>query len=281
MTKRTNTSFFKRYWISAAALLVAITSVSSQDMENDKLHSDHDDKPSYQYPAGSRYDDRFKVVGTSFLGRLQQDGKGKLLEINFDIMNRTSKTINMRMFILGMYEEDTTFTKHRTYVDYPHWRKQDIEGVSRHVTRFSIVPALDKKVVHEFIQNHRKEENDSGEEGHLDDHGSFPMTKNEARKKESLYHWSEYYKFIQENGKKGVPLKLQGGGQGGKDKIIEGERYSIAEYVRRTTVYAQLTIPIQDPRGMYNVVGIYLIDDDHDSIVYQRYYEFKKPLKIH
>ena len=274
----------RKIFYFAFLCLVSATFVSSQNLKTDndgeeEMHGHEGDEPSYLYPAGSRYDERFRVDRTTFLGRLQNDGKGNLLEVSFDILNRTKKDIKLRLMVLGMYEEDTTFTLHRQNIAYPQWRKADIEGKSRHITKFSIVPVMDEEIVHKYILDQRK--GDDHGEGHLDDHGGFPMTQNEKRKKESLFHWAEYYHFVEENIlKRGAPLTLQGSGEG-KDEIREFKRLSIAEYVRRTTVYAQLFIPIQDPRQLYNVVGVFLYDEETKNIVYQKYYKFTKPLKVH
>ncbi|MAZ41980.1 MAG: hypothetical protein CMB93_04265 [Flammeovirgaceae bacterium] len=276
--------FSRKTLYFAFICLVSTTFVSSQNLktandDQEELHGHEGDEVSYLYPAGSRYDERFHVDRTTFLGRLQNDGKGNLLEVSFDILNRTKQDIKLRLMVVGMYEEDTTFTLHRQNIKYPKWRKADIEGRSRHITKFDIVPVMDSEIVHKYIIDQRKGEEDG--EGHLDDHDGFPMTKNEKRKKSSLFHWAEYYHFVEGNIlKRGVPLTLQGSGEG-KDEIREFTRLSIAEYVRRTTVYAQLFIPIQDPRQIYNVVGVFLYDENTQNIVYQKYYKFTKPLKVH
>ena len=114
-------------------LCVSIHFLMSPMISQENVNTKNKDIDSKEVPAreshitGRIVNDHFTVNNLSFFRRYEETGKGELLEVMFSVTNKTLKTLDLKLFIVGFNEKSGVNSEYRKRVPYPTWRKRDFE----------------------------------------------------------------------------------------------------------------------------------------------------------
>ena len=220
-------------------------------------------RKDYQPPLRSDYvsgrvdDDRFLVTDFNYLRKFSPTGKGEVLEVMFDINNKTESNIDFKMYILGFLEENKVSDSYRQLVPYPHWRKKDLDKDKFGIVLVDSLPKINPSLITKDYFN------ESSTYQKID----FPYAG-----------FIPYLKYIDKNSSLGVDVKLLGLE---KSVSFANNDYKFVSEKYKTTVSTEFFFPYRRDIKFFDTIGIILYDTGLNRIVYRQFYKMKKIPKIH
>ena len=115
-----------------AHLLLLLYIISTFGTTTAQEKAGNAENASYSYPIPV-YDPRLQVKNVSFTRRHADNGKGEFLDVQIDITNLSTESVNYKTYILAIHEQDDMAKYDDPLLPYPTWRKT--------------MPEKDKKVV--------------------------------------------------------------------------------------------------------------------------------------
>lgn len=275
---------FKTYKQLAAALLVAIFAIGAVTAQD----TNDAEKEEFKITGGSTYDDRFRVKNFSFWRRLVPSGKGEILEIFFDIENKTDREIPLRLFLLGFYEQDLRDKEFRSLFSYPSWRKRDFEKEQHEILFLDSIPKVDQKKFAEWQKARQQDkvetrnEETKADEKTEDNKTDSETTESEEAKKYRDHYLSflEYVNYLESHANEGVEFKLQGMENVSRE-VATGENIRVVMGAMKSSVFTELYSRYRSDQKFFNHLGLVLFDTEKQEVVYRQFFKFKKKLRIY
>ena len=151
--------------------------------------------------------------------RYDYQGKGEVLEVIFDVKNKTLDTLDLKLFLLGFHQKDGINSKYRKLVPYPSWRKRDLDKYNFKIVFLDSIPKINPSDVARI--------------GALSSSG-------EEEKNNKYAGFLSYIRHIEKNSDSGIPFKL----------------YSL-ENIPITKTKEMPFYKITEVRALTNIVGMF------------------------
>lgn len=240
-----------KYLFASALFLLSslflLQPAQGQDTEQKK-------EEQYATEGGSLDNLTLAVKNFSYYRKVSPDGRGELLEVFFDIANAEENTRNLAVTVVAFYEKDSTDNPMRKYIEYPKWRKVDLDKRLKNIVRFGSVPAFEKTAVN-----------------------------SEKKGKNEFPDFLEYTDYISKNPQSGLKVPLQGYSDA---KLIEEQTkdYNMLSKSLQTSLFVRFFKGydyFHKKDDFFNYVGVFIYDVDQEKLVYRQFFHFTKPPRVY
>ncbi len=215
-------------------------------------------KPSRsEHITGTINSDRFTVENLSFFRKYDYRDRKEVLEVMFDIKNKTLDTLDLKLFLLGFHQKDGINSKYRKLVPYPSWRKRDLDKYNFKIVFLDSIPKINP--------------NDVARIGALDSLSEETMGSKYAS-------FLSYIRHIEKNSDSGIPFKLYSFEDTPITKAKQESFYKITELRASTNIVGIFHMKYRLNRQFdsINHVGILISDTQKKTITHRQFYKLKK-----
>ena len=213
--------------------------------------------PRSSYSTGIVDSKFFDVKNVSFSRRYGSAGKGEVLQVGFEVHNKTSKRVDLKLFVVGFHEKDNVDPVRRWRIEYPRWRVKDFDKEDLHIVLLDSVPTIERKRVDPNIN--------------ADDEFTFPR-------------FIEYVQYLDKNPANGIPFKVYGLEDMPPTTLKpadlkKGNNYQIVNAKFKTNVTTLLFSKYKPGHKFFNYIGI-IIYDSQNKTAFRHFYRLKYKIKI-
>lgn len=246
-------------------LLAALVPLSGQDKKQQgkkeggkfKIHS-----------GGQLEDDRFEIKNFGFYKVYDTKGEGELLQATFELHNKTDDEFDFKVYTYAYNEKDAIDPLYRTRVEYPGWRKKDIEGETFGIHMFDSVPLVDKNNVQDNLSRY--------------EHPSI----------------LKYVNYITANPDAGKPIVLMGYPKNSlsddkdskkssvkigsvTEKLPRRKEFTVSNEPLKTSVTVRLMSPYGFRYRFFSHFGVIVYSVKEQKVVLRNMLKFKNNFKVH
>ena len=232
--------------------------ISQENVNTNNKNIDSKEVPSRaSHVTGRIVNDQFSVNNLSFFRRYDQKGKGELLEIIFNVTNKTLKILDLKLFIVGFHEKSGINSEYRKLVPYPTWRKRDFEKDVRQIDFLDSIPKINPSDVQRL---------------------QVKTTLQGMNLNEEYASFLAYIQHIKKISDSGVPFKLYALENIPTPEIQERSYCRITELRAKTNIVGTLYIKygLNQTFKFINHIGIIIYDANTKKVAHRQFYRFKK-----
>ncbi len=199
----------------------------------------------------SRTDARITLGDASFVKRLATDGLGQVLDVTFEIYNNTDRDIKLNLVMVAFHETTLVDATHRGLVEYPKWRKRDLEAEVKYIVMHDVTPDIERDT---FTQTD------------MHDYASFPS-------------FLDLLLYLDENPGTGVNFILPGT-QSGSLERMEASNLVLDMQPMKTSVWAKFRMGFDARNRFFNYYGVVVTDPESGKVITSRLYHFTAPFTV-
>ncbi len=223
----------------------------------DKNIGSEEAPPRASHVTGSIVSEQFTVGNLSFLRKYDQQGKGEILEVIFDVKNKTLETLDLKLFIVGFNEQNGVNSRYRKRVPYPIWRKRDFEKDAHQIIFLDSIPKINPSDVKRV---------------------DIKTTIQGIKLNEEYASFLSYIRHIEQISNSGIPFKLYSLENIPSLGLRETSYCRITELRARTNIAGTFYMKygLHQSFRSINHIGIIIYDAEKKKVAHRQFYRFKK-----
>ncbi|MDH4199869.1 MAG: hypothetical protein OEV66_05750 [Spirochaetia bacterium] len=194
-------------------------------------------------------DERFALKNVSFYKRVENTFMS--LNVNFELHNNTPDDIKLKVFIVAYRQIDSVDEELRKWIEYPAWRKVDIDKENTKNILLDSNPEVDKNQIDASIKD--------------------PKVYPEFQK---------YLQYLNAN-VVGTDIIIKGMNTGPSQNTGTASDMFIVTQSMKTSVYGRLKVKYNPGNLFFNNFGIVIIDPEQKKIVASNLYSFSGKFKTY